>query len=62
MELTPRETAIVGLVIQARSNESIGRELGMSVSTVRARLRTLYRRLDLHRFEDPRVALALKLY
>lgn len=43
--LTPRELAVMSCVARGETNEQIARELGHSVSTVKAQLATLYERL-----------------
>jgi DNA-binding NarL/FixJ family response regulator len=43
--LTPRERAILACVAQGSTNEQIARELGHSISTVKAQLASLYEKL-----------------
>lgn len=45
VRLTPRETAIVSLVVDGRSNDEIGGQLGISARTVETHLRHLFERL-----------------
>jgi DNA-binding CsgD family transcriptional regulator len=59
LNLTPRENEIACLVREARGNASIASGLGISKGTVDTHLRHIYRKLQLHRFEVPRVALAV---
>lgn len=47
VRLTPRETAIVALVVDGRSNDEIAGELGISPRTVETHLRHLFERLGL---------------
>jgi DNA-binding NarL/FixJ family response regulator len=42
--LTPREEAIVRLVLAAKTNKAIAGELGISEQSVKNRLTTLYRK------------------
>lgn len=46
MKLTPRERQVLVLVAEGRSDKDVARLLGMSVWTVRRRLRDLCDRLD----------------
>ncbi len=57
--ITAREIAIVRLVSQARGNRGIARDLGISASTVSVHIRHIIRKFDLHRYDEPRVAIAL---
>jgi DNA-binding NarL/FixJ family response regulator len=45
VRLTPRETTIVSLVVDGRSNDEIGGQLGISARTVETHLRHLFERL-----------------
>jgi DNA-binding NarL/FixJ family response regulator len=58
--LTPRENELALLVAQASCNRSIARMLQISETTVESHLRRIYRKLDLQRYELPRVALAVE--
>jgi DNA-binding NarL/FixJ family response regulator len=44
--LTPREVEVVTLVAQGRTNEQIARQLGVSLSTVKAELSTVFAKLE----------------
>ena len=54
-DLTPREAEILGLVAQGLGNQPIAHRLGVEVTTVRAHLSSLYKKLKVR----SRVALAL---
>lgn len=56
IELTAREQGIVRLVMDSRSNDEIGRELGMAAKTVESHLSKLFERTGV----TSRVELALK--
>lgn len=43
--MSTRQTQILALVAEGMTNGQIGKELGMSVSTVSSHLRHLYRRI-----------------
>jgi DNA-binding CsgD family transcriptional regulator len=45
--LTPREAAIVELVLQGHSSEAIGRLLGIATGTVKVHRRNIYRKLGI---------------
>jgi DNA-binding NarL/FixJ family response regulator len=47
LHLTPREAAIVGLVVEGRSNDEIAGQLGISPRTVETHIRRLFERLGL---------------
>ncbi|MDM9626115.1 LuxR C-terminal-related transcriptional regulator [Rhizobium sp. S152] len=47
LNLTSRETAIVDLVLQGHSSESIGLKLGISTGTVKVHRRNVYRKLGI---------------
>jgi DNA-binding NarL/FixJ family response regulator len=47
VRLTPREVAIVALVVDGRSNDEIGGQLSISARTVETHLRHLFERLGL---------------
>jgi pimeloyl-ACP methyl ester carboxylesterase/DNA-binding CsgD family transcriptional regulator len=46
-ELTPRERAVFGAVIQGLSNKAIARRLGITDKTVRNHLSSIFRKLDI---------------
>jgi len=46
--LTPREQAILKLLLSAHSNKSIADELGISEQSVKNRLTRLYRKFGVH--------------
>jgi DNA-binding NarL/FixJ family response regulator len=43
--LTPRQSEVLRLLIDGQSNKQIGRELGLSESTVKSHLASIYERL-----------------
>ena len=45
LKLTPRELGILPFLIAGRSNREIAEELGLSESTVKAHLSSLYKKL-----------------
>ena len=47
MDLTPREAAIVELVLQGHSSEATGRQLGIATGTVKVHRRNIYRKLGI---------------
>jgi DNA-binding CsgD family transcriptional regulator len=47
LNLTSRETAIVDLVLQGHSSESIGLKLNISTGTVKVHRRNVYRKLGI---------------
>lgn len=52
LRLTPRETDILGLIAEGRSNAGIARELHISQRTVEAACAALFRKLDLQPSPD----------
>lgn len=44
--LTERETAVLGLVVRGLPNKTIGRDLGISVGTVKSHLKAAYAKLE----------------
>ena len=51
-ELSPRETEVLGHLVQGYGGERIAEELGISYHTVRAHVRNIYRKLDVHSREE----------
>ena len=47
LDLTPREAAIVELVLQGHSSEAVGRLLGIATGTVKVHRRNVYRKLGI---------------
>lgn len=47
VRLTPRETAIVSLVVEGRTNDEVGAALGISARTVETHLRRIFERANL---------------
>jgi DNA-binding NarL/FixJ family response regulator len=46
LELTPREREVLDLLGQGRPPQRIARDLGIRISTCRAHIRAIYRKLD----------------
>ena len=47
MHLTPRETQVVAQVLEGHSSDSIAKDLGISVGTVRIHRRNIYAKLQI---------------
>jgi len=58
--LTPREREVATLVAQGRTDKEVARELGLSVRTVNAHLRSVYAKLRVAGREDLAVALGAR--
>ncbi|MFO1269815.1 MAG: response regulator transcription factor [Rubrivivax sp.] len=56
--LTPRQTAVLRMLVEGQSNKLIGRALGLSPSTVRTHVEALFERLDVHNRTQAVVAAA----
>lgn len=48
LELTPRQTEVVGLILHGKRDKQIATELGLSVRTVREHLSHLFERLGVN--------------
>jgi LuxR family transcriptional regulator, maltose regulon positive regulatory protein len=60
--LSPQEQHVVRLLVAGLSNPEIARELVVSINTVKAHVKSIYRKLDVHnRVEASEVARKLKL-
>ena len=46
--LSPRERLIVGALIEGRSYKDVAQDLGMSLSSVQARVKSIYAKLGVH--------------
>ena len=51
-ELSPREAEVLAHLVQGYGDERIAEELGISYHTVRAHVRNIYRKLDVHSREE----------
>lgn len=59
VDVSPRETEVLFAVAKGASNPLIGKQLGMSVGTVKAHLESIYRKLGVNcRVDAARVAMA----